>query len=71
MLSMYFAEFGSTGAREMSLLSALLAGKIGHEPSRGAGAERPIARADAPAASATHATASTPLVRDGLTMAML
>ena len=35
MLSMYFAELGSTGACEMSWLSGLLAGKIGQEPSCG------------------------------------
>src|SRR5258708_36371647 len=37
MLAMYLGELGSTGAREMSRFSGLLAGRTGHPPSRGGG----------------------------------
>src|ERR1700676_226996 len=67
MAAMYLAEPGSTGACEMSSLNGLLAGKIGHEYSRGAVPDAAVAdppgRDGAGAGARADALAtSTPLV---------
>src|ERR1700722_9324096 len=71
MLSMYLAEFGLTGARAISWLSGLLAGKIGHAPSCGGAPEGAFAQATVTSAASRARTRRNRLPRRSGTRAML